>query len=88
MTKRQHTNEAVLADESSKIEEKPDMSNSEVDGGVAPKNVADEIEWLPIGELEPDENQARKYFDDEKIEQLAESLKKQNMLQPILYKEG
>lgn len=37
-----------------------------------------------ISEVEPNRNQPRKYFDDDKLEELSESIKTFGMLQPIL----
>lgn len=39
---------------------------------------------LPLDRVIPDPNQARKYFDEGKIGELAESIAKHGLLQPIL----
>ena len=39
---------------------------------------------LPINEVEPNRNQPRKNFDDEALEELAESIKNYGLIQPII----
>ncbi|HEY9187781.1 MAG TPA: ParB/RepB/Spo0J family partition protein [Ignavibacteria bacterium] len=41
---------------------------------------------LKINEIEPNKGQPRKYFDDEKLTQLAESIKQHGIVQPIIVK--
>ncbi|OPX41945.1 putative chromosome-partitioning protein ParB [Ruminiclostridium hungatei] len=41
---------------------------------------------LKINELEPNESQPRKHFDDEKLVQLSESIKQHGVIQPIIVK--
>jgi len=41
---------------------------------------------LKINELEPNESQPRKHFDDEKLVQLSESIKQHGIIQPIIVK--
>lgn len=41
---------------------------------------------LKINEIEPNSNQPRKFFDDEKLVQLAESIKQHGIIQPIIVK--
>jgi ParB family chromosome partitioning protein len=41
---------------------------------------------LKINEIEPNKGQPRKYFDDEKLNQLAESIKQHGIVQPIIVK--
>ena len=48
------------------------------------ENWGSSIQEIPIGELDPNPDQPRKNFDDESIAQLAESLKDQGVLQPLL----
>lgn len=47
-------------------------------------NKAAKIENLPLELVVPDANQPRSYFDEEKIKELAESIKQHGLLQPIL----
>ncbi len=42
------------------------------------------IQEIPIGELDPNPDQPRQTFDDESIAQLAESIRSQGVLQPLL----
>jgi len=39
---------------------------------------------VKINDIEPNTNQPRKYFDTEKLEQLAESIRKHGVVQPII----
>ncbi len=41
---------------------------------------------LKINEIEPNTNQPRKFFDDEKLVQLADSIKQHGIIQPIIVK--
>ena len=45
---------------------------------------------LPIGNIQPDPNQPRKYFDEEGLAELTQSIRDKGVLQPILvrYEEG
>lgn len=43
---------------------------------------------VPIDKIEPNKNQPRKYFDEESLIQLAESLSNYGMLQPIIVKKN
>ncbi|MBQ6165782.1 MAG: ParB/RepB/Spo0J family partition protein [Clostridia bacterium] len=42
------------------------------------------VSSLPIGELEPNRDQPRKFFDDEALNDLTESIREHGVLQPIL----
>ena len=42
------------------------------------------IQEIPIGELDPNPDQPRRTFDDESIAQLADSIRDQGVLQPLL----
>ena len=43
-----------------------------------------QIEEVPIGEIIESSSQARKYFDEKLLNELAESIKKNGLLQPII----
>ncbi|MBA4320514.1 MAG: hypothetical protein C0412_19110 [Flavobacterium sp.] len=43
------------------------------------------MQRLPLTELQPDQNQARKYFDEIALGELMESIKQYGVLQPIIY---
>ncbi len=45
------------------------------------------IKELKLNEIEPNLNQARKHFNDEKLKQLAESIRKHGVVQPIIVKQ-
>jgi len=47
-----------------------------------------ELYPIPCANLKTDPNQPRKYFDDAALQDLADSLKKQGILQPILFRVG
>ena len=42
------------------------------------------IQEIPVGELDPNPDQPRKSFDDESITLLAESIRDQGVLQPLI----
>lgn len=48
------------------------------------KNTRDGVIELKINEIEPDINQPRKTFDDDKLQELAESIKEHGVIQPII----
>lgn len=54
-----------------------DVSSSESSGGLL-------VQEVEIGRLHPNPNQPRKTFDEEALEELAESIKNQGILQPLL----
>lgn len=53
---------------------------------AADENDAGGVRELKINEIEPNTNQPRKSFDDEKLQQLADSIKKHGIVQPIIVK--
>ncbi|MBQ9266901.1 MAG: ParB/RepB/Spo0J family partition protein [Clostridia bacterium] len=61
---------------------------SNVDIGTLSKDVSREtgekVIEMKLNEIEPDINQPRKVFDDEKLEELSESIKVHGVLQPII----
>jgi ParB family chromosome partitioning protein len=46
------------------------------------------VQTLKISEIEPKADQPRKYFDEEALEQLAESIKQHGLIQPIVVRES
>ena len=46
------------------------------------------IQEIPVGELDPNPDQPRKTFNDETIAQLADSIREQGVLQPLLVGTG
>lgn len=52
------------------------------------ERVKDAITELKISEIEPNREQPRKSFDEEKIENLAESIKENGIIQPIVVAKG
>ena len=56
--------------------------------GPTPENeqIADTdiLKYLSINEIEPNKNQARKKFDEESIQELADSIKEFGLIQPIV----
>lgn len=69
--------EALFGDDAEKIE---DISNASSSKG---KEI-DKVIELNISEVEPMLNQPRKVFDKEKLQELADSIKQNGVLQPIL----
>lgn len=58
------------------------ISNTMEDWGKEEKAVAE----IDINQIEPNRNQPRKYFDEEALLELADSLKKYGMIQPVVLK--
>lgn len=56
-------------------------NNIEVEENIKENEV---IEKLKITEVEPNRNQPRKHFDEEALEELAESIKRYGVIQPII----
>lgn len=50
------------------------------------QNNESDIKELKINEIEPNINQPRKHFDNDKLQQLAESIKQHGVVQPIIVK--
>ena len=44
----------------------------------------DKIQTIKIGNIKPNPNQPRKYFDEEKLEELADSIKENGVIQPLI----
>lgn len=57
----------------------PDFEKGEGDG-----QAQDGLVFLPLEEIVPSENQPRKHFDDEKLEELVESIKENGVVQPVV----
>lgn len=57
-------------------DEKEEVKINEIDGEV--------VQTLKITEVEPNRDQPRKQFDEEALEELAESIKKYGLIQPIV----
>ena len=70
----------IISDSIANNEIKNEIKNDQV------KNDADRNDpvTVRISEVEPNRDQPRKYFDDEKLEELSESIKTYGILQPIL----
>lgn len=47
----------------------------------------DSVRYLPIHEITPNDNQPRKFFDPEKIDELASSILEHGLIQPIIVRE-
>ena len=50
-------------------------------------NSKDSVKYLPIHDITPNENQPRKFFDSEKIDELAASILEHGLIQPIVVRE-
>ena len=55
---------------------------------VAAKATVDGPQTLRVSEIEPKPDQPRKYFDEEALQQLADSISKHGLLQPIIVRES
>ena len=66
----------ALFSDNLKVEEIPQTPVTEVNGEL--------VQQLKITEIEPNRNQPRKKFDEDKLEELAESIKNYGVIQPII----
>lgn len=69
------------------------FSNSEIDTKEINSEKADEIkaqgiEFIDINNIKPNENQPRKSFDDEKLQELANSIKEHGLIQPVILRQA
>jgi ParB family chromosome partitioning protein len=62
-------------------------ADNKTQGAAAKGNPGDAL-YIPIGSIRPNPNQPRKRFDEESLKDLAESIKKDGLLQPILVREA
>lgn len=75
-------------DKNVSLEEEPANVSRETlakhDSRIEDTSHTEEARTVRISEVEPNRNQPRKYFDEEKLEELADSISKYGLLQPIL----
>lgn len=65
------------------------IKDSEKVEEILSDNVKGDLQNIALKKIKPNEEQARKYFDEEKINELAESIKEYGILQPlVLRKDG
>lgn len=53
---------------------------------TAPSYSKGQLYEIPVNDIKPDPNQPRKYFDKEALEELADSIKKNGVVQPIIFR--
>lgn len=70
--------DALIGPDLEDIEKQPGELNSE--GGASDNPIM----MIDIYQVEPDREQPRKDFDEEKLEELAESIRQYGVLQPLL----
>lgn len=69
------------------------FSNSEIDMGKISEGNLEETEqkgisFIDINDIKPNENQPRKNFDEEKLEELAASIKEHGLIQPVILRKA
>lgn len=52
------------------------------------KNISGEIEYIDINQIKPNSKQPRKIFDEEKLEELAASIKEHGLIQPVVLRKA
>lgn len=52
------------------------------------KNISGEIEYIDINQIRPNSKQPRKIFDEEKLEELAASIKEHGLIQPVVLRKA
>ncbi len=50
----------------------------------APGKTRDSVAWLPVDQIEPNKDQPRRHFDEEKLDELAASIKEHGVIQPVV----
>ena len=50
----------------------------------APGKTRDTVAWLPVDQIEPNKDQPRRHFDEEKLDELAASIKEHGVIQPVV----
>ncbi len=65
-----------------------DISYGQVEEKIMETATEDEVRDLPLSELRANPYQPRKTFDDEKLQELAESIKEHGVFQPIIVKKS
>lgn len=69
------------------------FSNSEIDMGKISEGNLEETEqkgisFIDINDIKPNENQPRKNFDEQKLEELAASIKEHGLIQPVILRKA
>jgi ParB family chromosome partitioning protein len=59
-----------------------------ISGGYEPEEAGENIRLIPAEEIVPNKFQPRKSFDNEKIRELAQSIKENGMIQPIVVRKN
>ena len=77
-TEKRQTRKTVSAGQKKEKEVKP----------AAPKNVSRETSKIKLSLIEPDAAQPRKNFDEESLNELAESIKEHGVIQPIIVRQN
>lgn len=65
-----------------------DISYGTVEQKIMETATEDEVRDIPLSELRPNPYQPRKNFDDEKLQELADSIKEHGVFQPIIAKKS
>ena len=52
------------------------------------KEVVKEVNTIDINKIEPNNNQPRKNFNEDKIHELAESIKQHGLIEPLIVQKG
>ena len=60
------------------------FSDNEAETPTAEEQSSEQISGIRISLIEPNKEQPREYFDQEKLEALAENIREHGVLQPIL----
>mgnify|MGYP000341113820 FL=1 len=52
------------------------------------KEVVKELETIPINKIEPNQSQPRKYFNEDSLQELADSIKQHGLIEPLIVQKG
>ena len=52
------------------------------------KEVVKELETIPINKIEPNQSQPRKNFNEDSLQELADSIKQHGLIEPLIVQKG
>lgn len=68
------------------IQPKEEMSNRNVEGAL--KEIIKEVDKIDINKIEPNSLQPRKNFNEDSLQELADSIKQHGMIEPLIVQKG
>ena len=66
----------------------PKRQESDNSGKVETKTVVKEVDTIDINKIEPNHSQPRKSFNEDALQELADSIKQHGMIEPLIVQQG